>query len=93
MARPSATNNAAGWQRLREAALATRPWTRTTGPKTPAGKIRSAANGKRRQIWPLSVRELRAMAADVSALANEMAALRTALGKAAKPPEGMFQNG
>ena len=75
---------AAGRQRLREAALATKPWTRTAGPKTPAGKLRSAANGKRRQVGPLSIRELRAMADDVSNLANEMAALREALSKAAK---------
>ncbi len=37
----------AGRQKLREAALAKRPWARSTGPRTPEGKARAAANAKK----------------------------------------------
>jgi len=37
-----------------------RPWQYSTGPRTPAGKQRSALNGKNRQTGLLSVRKLRA---------------------------------
>ena len=62
----------AGRQRLRESALQHRPWLHTTGPKTAASKARSAANGKVRQMGPVSVRQLRAELADLRALAREM---------------------
>src|SRR3954462_7223030 len=48
-----------GRQRLREAALLHKPWTHATGPRTPAGKARSAANGRVRQLGPRSIREIR----------------------------------
>jgi hypothetical protein len=48
-----------GREKLREAALANRPWLRTGGPCTPEGKARSAANGRLRQRGPRSVREVR----------------------------------
>ena len=35
-----------GLERLRAAALANKPWLHSTGPRTPEGKARSAANGK-----------------------------------------------
>lgn len=54
----------AGRDRLRQSALRHRPWTRSTGPKTPTGKARAAANGKVRQTRPRSVREARADAAE-----------------------------
>jgi hypothetical protein len=66
----------AGKERLRAAIAETRPWVRATGPKTAAGKARSAANGKRRQRGPLSTRELRAEMADVRRLIQQMRALR-----------------
>ena len=50
----------AGLERLRVAALANRPWGLSTGPRTPEGKRKSAANGRARQVGPQSVRELRA---------------------------------
>lgn len=80
---------ATGRQRLREAALAKRPWDRSTGPRTLAGKARSAANGKLRQTRELSVRELREQTADVRALIKEMGRSRRLLlnGPADTQPE------
>ena len=66
-------------ERLRLAALANRPWQYSTGPKSQAGKARSAANGKTRQKGPVSVRELRAELADVRLLLRGMRDLRFAV--------------
>ena len=38
---------------------------RATGPRTVAGKRRSAANGRVRQVGSLSVRELQAFTAEI----------------------------
>ena len=61
-----------GRERLRQAALANRPWEFSTGPRTPEGKARVALNGKARQKGPVSVRQLRAQLADLRGLVNEM---------------------
>ena len=53
-------NSDAGRQRLREDAVAHKPWERSTGPKSPWGKYLSARNGKVRQKGEFSVREARA---------------------------------
>ena len=45
--------SADGLRRLRQAALDHRPWQHSTGPRTAAGKARSAANGRIRQKGPL----------------------------------------
>lgn len=74
----------AGRQRLREAALKNCPWEHSTGPTSPAGKRRAAANGKARQRGPQSVRELRAELAPVRALLAHMVALRRAVEGAGK---------
>jgi hypothetical protein len=66
----------AGRQRLRESALRHEPWRFATGPKTPEGKARSAANGKKRQLGPRSVRQVRAELADLRGLLAEMRAAR-----------------
>jgi hypothetical protein len=68
----------AGRERLRQAALRSRPWEFATGPRTPAGKARSAQNGRARQRGPVSVRRLRAGLADVRALLGELRAGRRA---------------
>jgi hypothetical protein len=68
-----------GRQRLRSAALANQPWTRSTGPKTVAGKAQAAANGKARQTASHSVRELRAMTADARRMIEGMVELRRTL--------------
>ena len=46
----------AGRERLRQAALRNRPWRFATGPRTPEGKARVAANAKAGQQGPKSVR-------------------------------------
>jgi len=66
----------AGRQRLRAAALRTKPWARATGPRTPEGKARSAANGRWRQEEPVSTREVRAEMAAVRQLIQQMRELR-----------------
>jgi hypothetical protein len=58
----------AGRQRLREAALATRPWLHATGPVTAAGRRESAENGRVRQIGGVSVRAARSYLAEVRRL-------------------------
>ncbi|WP_146602802.1 hypothetical protein [Novipirellula aureliae] len=57
-----------GRERLRQAALANKPWLRATGPRTPEGKERSAANSQRQKKGAKSVRERRAAIADINAL-------------------------
>ena len=51
-----------------------KPWRFSTGPTTAAGKARMAANGKKRQIGPRSVREIRADLADLRDLMDQMRA-------------------
>jgi hypothetical protein len=61
-----------GRQKLREAAHRNRPWDHSTGPRTLAGKTQAARNGKKRQVGPRSVREVRAEIAGVAALIRQM---------------------
>jgi hypothetical protein len=68
-----------GRERVRAAALAHRPWRFSTGPRTPAGKAKSAANGKARRKGEKSIRELRDELAGFHALILQMAAVRTRL--------------
>ena len=63
---------AAGRERLRQAALAHRPWERSTGPRTPAGKARSSQNAKFRQAGESSVREVRRLLAGLTGLIRDM---------------------
>ena len=46
--------------RMRDAINIKKPWQLSTGPRTPAGKAIVARNGKKRQIGPRSIREIRA---------------------------------
>jgi hypothetical protein len=71
--------SAAGLERLRAAALRDRPWRHATGPKTAAGKARVTENGKKRQIGPQSVRELRAELAEIGAWLRDLGAFRDQL--------------
>ena len=66
----------AGRERLRQAALRNQPWRFATGPRTPEGKARVAANGKARQQGPKSVRQIRAELAGLRGLLKEMQAAR-----------------
>jgi len=74
----------AGRQRLRETALANQPWRFSTGPRTPAGKRKAAANGKTRQIGPVSVREAKAEVAGVRSLVALMQDARDAIARQAQ---------
>jgi hypothetical protein len=76
----------AGRARLRQAALAHRPWTFSTGPRTPEGKARSARNGRGRRP-NLHRGEARDLVGPVAELAGQMAALRRELlGGPGRPP-------
>lgn len=69
-----------GRRKLRETALKHQPWTRSTGPKTPAGKARSALNGlKRQKVTGPSVRQLRREMAGAGSVMNQLAELRERL--------------
>src|SRR5215468_5412938 len=67
---------AEGRERLRQAALAARPWLHARGPTTPTGKARSARNGRGRQVGEVSARAVRRQVAALAGLAADMAALR-----------------
>jgi hypothetical protein len=67
---------AGGRERLRQAALAGRPWLHATGPKTAAGKARVAQNGRGRQAGEPSARAVRRQLGGLGNLAADMAALR-----------------
>ena len=69
----------AGRERLRAAANRNRPWRYSTGPRTAAGKLKAAANGRRHRPNPLSGRQLHVEVSTVTALIAQMAALRRAL--------------
>ena len=68
-----------GRERLRQAALKHRPWRYSTGPRTEAGKARSAANGCWRRMGERSVRQIRAGVADVETMITEMRSWRRLL--------------
>jgi hypothetical protein len=68
-----------GRAKLRATALRSRLWEHSTGPRTPEGKARSAANGRRTQKGPLSVRQMRAMAREAKELVQAMEAARRTL--------------
>lgn len=67
----------AGREQLRLASLLSRPWQHSTGPKTAKGKAQAAANGKRRQLGPVSVRQLRADMAHLATLVRAAVEART----------------
>jgi hypothetical protein len=68
-----------GRERLRQAALKNRPWRFSTGPRTPEGKAQMVLNGKKRQLGPRSVREVRADLAGLRAMLKDMQTTRVAL--------------
>jgi len=54
--------------RMRDAINRNKPWKRSTGPRTPAGKAIVARNGKVRQINSRSIREISADICDIMCL-------------------------
>ncbi len=69
----------AGRQRLRQAALKNKPWQYSTGPRSEAGKARSADNGRWRQQGDKSIRQAEAAVADVRRMIAQMMASRRAI--------------
>jgi hypothetical protein len=65
-----------GRRRLREAALANKPWEHSTGPRTPEGKLQAVRNGKVRQTGPVSTRELKAMVSRAAGLVAQLVEAR-----------------
>ena len=63
---------------MRDAAMVHQPWRFATGPRTPEGKARSAANGRKRQSGEYSIRELRAEVAEVRSLIDKLGSARKA---------------
>jgi hypothetical protein len=61
-----------GLEKLRQTALKNKPWQFSTGPRTKAGKAKVALNGKKRQLGPRSVREVRADMQELRDLVREM---------------------
>src|SRR6516162_328005 len=61
-----------GLARLRKAALAARPWERTTGPKTREGKAKSARNGHAKRAAVRAYHELRRVLQELIAPAAAM---------------------
>ena len=74
----------AGRQRLRESALRSQPWKFAIGPKSATARRQSARNGKVRQIGILSVRECRALTAELTA---DLSHLRQIRRQAASQPD------
>jgi hypothetical protein len=68
-----------GRERLRQAARKNRPWRFSTGPRTPEGKAKMILNGKKRQLGPRSVREVRADLAVLRSLLHDMRAAQAAV--------------
>lgn len=68
---------AAGLERLRQAAIANKPWLHTTGPRSTEGKARSAANSIRKSPQP--VREILREAAEVKTLIKSLQAMTALL--------------
>jgi|GEM_PF-2357916 len=66
----------AGRERLRNSTLRFRPWRFATGPKSDEGKRQVATNGKVRQVGTLSLRERRALMAELTADLREFRKLR-----------------
>jgi hypothetical protein len=69
----------AGRRRLQEAARENKPWLHSTGPRSAAGKAQCVRNGKKRQLGPLSVREVRAELAGLQHLVEQMRDCRRSL--------------
>jgi hypothetical protein len=69
----------AGAERLRRAALAQKPWEHATGPRTPEGKAKAAANGLARAAGRESVRAARRAVAVLDDLFAVMGTARRAL--------------
>lgn len=79
-------------RRLPLAALAQQPWTRSTGPRTAAGKANSAANGCWRQRGATSVRAFRRQLDDLSRIVGGLNALQRLVSDTAAEKASQLQS-
>lgn len=63
-------------ERYRQAALVNKPWLKTTGPKTAAGKAKSAANNRARRCCQLEAQLMREDKAELALLVMSMRLMR-----------------
>ena len=75
----------AGRVKLSRGALSHRPWEHSTGPRTPSGKAKVAANGRLSQVGPYSVRELREKTVEARMLVRRMRELRGLISSIVSP--------
>jgi len=69
-----------GRERLRQSALANKPWLKSTGPRTAEGKAKTALNAMKRQKGNSSIRRINRELHDLRELLGEMETARTAAG-------------
>lgn len=74
----------AGRERLGASARAHRPWDHATGPRSAAGKARSAANGTHAQKHAVSTRQVERDLAAIRAVVDQARALRLRIAAGAK---------
>lgn len=67
-------------ERLRQAALARKPWQHSTGPRTAAGKAKVALNGRANRKVNISKRAVRRELAGLRSLVADMRAARKLAG-------------
>lgn len=68
-----------GLERLRQSALRNEAWRFSTGPRTPEGRAKVARNGKKRQLGPQSVREIKQHMASLLHFLDKMRVTRQAM--------------
>jgi hypothetical protein len=73
---------------LRQAALESKPWRFSTGPKSPEGKARCAENGRKRCRDILSIPQIRAEIRAANTLIGELARLRERAMSGSSPDAG-----
>lgn len=66
----------AGRARLRKAAVANQPWQHSTGPRTAAGRARSALNGRIPKGGDISDKEIRLELTGMDAVIERLAEIR-----------------
>ena len=63
-------------ERQRLNCLKSRPWERSTGPRTPEGKQQAATNGSHTPVNPQSTRQAAFAVADIYTMISELSEMR-----------------
>jgi hypothetical protein len=77
--KPTAGDSPERREKRRQATMRCKPWLKSTGPRTPEGKQRSAQNGRAFRRGEKPMRQIRAEIAPTLALARQMAGTRNDL--------------